>query len=74
MQRSARNRLQSDEIVLVELWNPVGVEGFVEYSFSGPFATPVFLIPTDAESAGQAMALNRSNTEIYPGLRQLRHP
>jgi hypothetical protein len=41
MQRKVRNRLQSDGIVLVELWILVVVEGFDEYSFSRPSATPI---------------------------------
>ena len=49
MQRPLRNRLHSDGVVLVELWNPVVVEGFVEYGLSGHFATPVSLIPTDTK-------------------------
>ena len=36
MQRQLRNRLQSDEIMVVELWGLVVVEGSVEYRFPGP--------------------------------------
>ena len=39
-------------IVLIELWNPVVVEGFDENSLSGLFAIPVSLIPTGTESTG----------------------
>ena len=67
MQRQVRNRLQSDGIVLFELWNPVVVEGFGERSFSGRFATPVSLIPTGVRSAGQATALSRSTAESILG-------
>jgi hypothetical protein len=63
MQRPIRNRLQSDGIVPVELLNRVVLEGFVEFSFSGSSSllSPSFL--SGSESAGQAMALSRSNAE-----------
>jgi hypothetical protein len=39
-------------------------EGFVEYGFSGYFATPVSPISADTGSVWQALALSRSNTEF----------
>ena len=39
--------------MLVELWNPVVIEGSVECSFSGRVNPPFFLTPSSTDCAGQ---------------------
>jgi hypothetical protein len=55
MQWLLQIHLQSEEILLVALWNLMVVEGLVEYSFSGPFTTPVSHIRTGADFAGHSI-------------------
>jgi hypothetical protein len=63
--------------MLVELWNLVVIEGFVEYSFSGPFTTPVSLIPTGTNFAGRTIVrfvLTEPRKMTGQGIRPESHP